>query len=89
MTALVNGIWKLKIWKETRGQDLVEFALIGGFVALAGAAVFPAIGDGVGGVFNKVLVDAGAVRRNRASAADPTLARCRGCSRAADSPREQ
>jgi Flp pilus assembly pilin Flp len=55
MKALVNGMWNLKIWKETRGQDLVELALMGGFVALAGAAVFPSIGDGVAVVFNKVL----------------------------------
>ncbi|MBZ5612243.1 MAG: Flp family type IVb pilin [Acidobacteriia bacterium] len=55
MTTLLQGIWKLRIWKETRGQDLVEYALLGGFVATMGAAVFPALGSDVVGVFTKVI----------------------------------
>jgi pilus assembly protein Flp/PilA len=55
MKALLNGIWKLRIWNETRGQDLVEYALLGGFVATAGAAVFPAMGSSITAVFGRVL----------------------------------
>ncbi len=55
MTKLLQGIGKLRIWNQTRGQDLVEYALIGGFVATMGAAVFPALGSEVTAVFGKVL----------------------------------
>jgi pilus assembly protein Flp/PilA len=55
MTALLNGIWKLRIWKETLGQDLTEYALVAGFVATAGAVVFPQLGGGVAAVFTRVL----------------------------------
>jgi Flp pilus assembly pilin Flp len=55
MTALLRGIWKLRIWKENHGQDMVEYALAGGFVALASAAVFPSLSSGVWAVFNRVL----------------------------------
>ena len=69
MTALVNGIWKLKIWNETRGQDLMEFALMGGFVALVAAALFPSISDGVCLVFKKVL---GTLALSSATAVGPS-----------------
>jgi Flp pilus assembly pilin Flp len=29
------------IWTNTRGQDLIEYALIAGFVAVAAGAIFP------------------------------------------------
>jgi Flp pilus assembly pilin Flp len=29
------------MWRETRGQDLLEYALIAGFVAVAAGAIFP------------------------------------------------
>jgi hypothetical protein len=43
MTALLNAILKLKIWKDTHGQDLTEYALLGGFLAAASGAVLPNI----------------------------------------------
>jgi pilus assembly protein Flp/PilA len=54
MTILVNAIWKLRIWKDTRGQDFLEYALIAAFIATAYAAITPAIGPGVANVFSKV-----------------------------------
>jgi pilus assembly protein Flp/PilA len=30
-----------RIWTNTRGQDLIEYALIAGFVAVAAGAIFP------------------------------------------------
>ena len=35
MTRITRLIWKLRIWKDTRGQDLIEYALMAGFVAVA------------------------------------------------------
>ena len=34
-------VLKLKIWKDTRGQDLIEYALMAGFVAVAAGAIMP------------------------------------------------
>ena len=36
-----NLILKLSCSKDTRGQDLIEYALMAGFVAVAGGAIFP------------------------------------------------
>jgi hypothetical protein len=35
MAAGLNDIVKLKIWSDNRGQDLIEYALMAGFVAVA------------------------------------------------------
>ena len=55
MQALINSIWKLKIYRDTSGQELVEYALIAGFLACACGAALPDIGTSVLEVFSKVL----------------------------------
>jgi Flp pilus assembly pilin Flp len=55
MQALMNPIWKLKIYRDNRGQELIEYALIAGFLACACAAALPDIGTSVLDVFSKVL----------------------------------
>ena len=54
----------LKIWKDKRGQDLIEYALMAGFVAVAAGAVLPTISNGLSTIFSKVgsLVTAAAAR---------------------------
>ncbi len=47
-------IWKLKIWKDTRGQDLIEYSLMAGFVAVAAGAVMPNIASQISTIFSKV-----------------------------------
>ncbi len=37
MKRIINIALKMKIWKDTRGQDLIEYALMAGFVAVAGS----------------------------------------------------
>ena len=39
MTRITNLVLKLKVWKDTRGQDLIEYALMAGFVAVADPAI--------------------------------------------------
>ena len=41
-------------WKDRRGQDLIEYALMAGFVAVAAAAAFPPIATTVSEIFSKV-----------------------------------
>ena len=42
-----NFLLKCKIFRDQRGQDLVEYALMTGFVALMAAAAWPQIGYGI------------------------------------------
>jgi len=44
----------LKIWKDTRGQDLIEYALMAGFVAVAAGAAMPSIVTSISTVFSQV-----------------------------------
>jgi Flp pilus assembly pilin Flp len=40
--------------KDTRGQDLIEYALMAGFVAVAATAMVPGIASNINVVFSKV-----------------------------------
>jgi pilus assembly protein Flp/PilA len=45
----------IRVLNDLRGQDLVEYALMAGFVAVAGGAVFPAsIMPGVSTIFSSI-----------------------------------
>jgi Flp pilus assembly pilin Flp len=55
MTALLRASWKLKIWKDTYGQDLTEYALFCGFLAAASGAVLPDITTSISTVLSKVV----------------------------------
>jgi pilus assembly protein Flp/PilA len=47
-------ILKLSALKDTHGQDLIEYALMAGFVAVAAGAVMPNIADSISAIFSKV-----------------------------------
>ena len=49
-----NLILKLKALRDTRGQDLIEYALMAGFVAVAAGAIMPGIADSISTIFSKV-----------------------------------
>ena len=40
--------------KDLRGSDLIEFALMGGFVAVAAEAIIPSIAMSAGSIFSMV-----------------------------------
>jgi pilus assembly protein Flp/PilA len=42
------------IWRDRRGQDLIEYALMAGFVAVAAGAAFPPVADTLSEIFSKV-----------------------------------
>ena len=44
----------LKIWKDTNGQDLIEYALMAGFVAVAAGAIMPNVSENISQIFSKV-----------------------------------
>jgi pilus assembly protein Flp/PilA len=50
------NLWllRLRIWKDTRGQDLIEYALMAGFVAVAAGAIMPNIASSISTIFSQV-----------------------------------
>lgn len=49
-----NMILKLKIWKDQNGQDLIEYALMAGFVAVSAGAIMPGVATSISTIFSKV-----------------------------------
>jgi len=43
-----------RLWHDTQGQDLVEYALAAGMVAVAAVAAMPALQSTVSTVFTKI-----------------------------------
>jgi Flp pilus assembly pilin Flp len=51
MTLLTN------LWKDERGQDVIEYALLTAFVALAAAAVFLGTGGSISGIWSQTATN--------------------------------
>jgi len=45
---------QLRIWRERRGQDLIEYALMAGFVAVASGVVIPSVATNFIQIFSRV-----------------------------------
>lgn len=54
MKRINEQLLKLHIWKDESGQDLVEYALAAGLVAVAAVACMPGLSGTVNTVFNKI-----------------------------------
>lgn len=54
MKRISNLVWKLRILKDTKGQDLIEYALMAGFVAVAAGAIMPSVAGSISTIFSKV-----------------------------------
>lgn len=54
MTKMLHLIAKLRIWKDTRGQDMVEYALLVGFVSLAAGVFIPDVASAMSTIYFKV-----------------------------------
>jgi pilus assembly protein Flp/PilA len=54
MKLAYNLVCALKIWKDTRGQDLIEYALMAGFVAVAAGAIMPGVATSISTIFSTV-----------------------------------
>jgi len=53
MPMLLNKLL-LRLWRNTRGQDLIEYALMAGFVAVAAGAIMPGVSNSISSIFSKV-----------------------------------
>ena len=54
MNRITHHVWRLRIWTDTKGQDLIEYALMAGFVAVAAGAVMPGVATSISRIFSKV-----------------------------------
>ncbi len=54
MKKINNLIWKLRLMKDTRGQDLIEYALMVGFIAVAAGAVIPGVVTSIRSIFERI-----------------------------------
>jgi pilus assembly protein Flp/PilA len=54
MKAVFNVILKCKIWADAQGQDLIEYALMAGFVAVVAGAIMPGVSTSISTIFSKV-----------------------------------
>ena len=44
----------VRLGRDTRGQDLIEYALMAGFVAVAAGAIMPTVSSNISTIFSKV-----------------------------------
>ena len=52
MTKLYSFLQRLT--RDERGQDLIEYALLAGFIAVAAGALLPNISDQISTIFSKI-----------------------------------
>jgi len=44
----------VKTWRDQRGQDLIEYALMAGFVAVAAGAIMPGVASSISTIFSQI-----------------------------------
>jgi len=54
MQKLKKAAYRILIWRDTHGQDLIEYALMAGFVAVAAGAIMPNVATNISRIFSKV-----------------------------------
>jgi Flp pilus assembly pilin Flp len=55
MKVLARAEYRLRRrWQETPGQDLVEYALMAGFVAVAAGALFPPVATSISTIYSRI-----------------------------------
>ncbi len=54
MNKLYNLLSRAAILKDTHGQDLIEYALMGGFIAVVAGAIMPDVANSISTIFSKI-----------------------------------
>jgi len=47
-------IFLMRAWRDRRGQDLIEYALMAGFVAVAAGAIMPSVASSISVIFSQI-----------------------------------
>jgi pilus assembly protein Flp/PilA len=45
-----------RLAKDVRGQDLIEYALMGGFVAVVAGAIMPSVASTISTIFSQIAI---------------------------------
>jgi pilus assembly protein Flp/PilA len=54
MNRIMRLIILAKIWRDEQGQDLIEYALMAGFVAVAAGAIMPGVASSISTIFSQI-----------------------------------
>jgi Flp pilus assembly pilin Flp len=54
MGYIAKVLLRLRGWRDNLGQDLIEYALMAGFVAVAAGAIMPGVATSISVIFSKV-----------------------------------
>lgn len=54
MEQFVCALWRLRLWREERGQDFVEYALLAGLVAVASGLFIPQVSESMVTIFSRM-----------------------------------
>ena len=54
MKQLNQIILKARVWTDIQGQDLIEYALMAGFVAVAAGAIMPGVASSISKIFSNI-----------------------------------
>lgn len=54
MKTAIDRLWKMRIRVDIHGQDLIEYALMAGFVAVSAGAIMPGVATSISKIFSKV-----------------------------------
>ncbi|HTC36670.1 MAG TPA: hypothetical protein VK724_25030 [Bryobacteraceae bacterium] len=47
-------LFLMRAWRDRRGQDLIEYALMAGFVAVAAGAIMPGVASSISVIFSQI-----------------------------------
>ena len=56
METIANLSLFVRLWRDRRGQDLIEYALMAGFVAVAAGAIMPNVAGSISTIFSEIGV---------------------------------
>lgn len=54
MKTAIDRIWKSGIWKDSHGQDLLEYALMAGILALSAGVIVLGVAGSISRIFSMV-----------------------------------
>jgi len=53
-SACYGWLMAARIWADSHGQDLIEYALMAGFVAVSAGAIMPGVSTSISTIFSKI-----------------------------------
>ena len=54
MPGIITTLLRLRIWRDERGQDLVEYALLAGLTAVASGLFVPDLSAGMTAIYSRL-----------------------------------